>query len=146
MANGGTPTCCRGCPELDPAGAFCRLLAAPELESRKRLLTMPCDVQRLLGLRFRGYGEDVAREAPLDARLWLTSWAYLYLGRNAVRRIHRERAVTAVDREFPPEPPTADPAVALRVLRALDKVQRVDAPGYAMLLDFLRDRFDARAW
>jgi hypothetical protein len=30
--------------------------------------------------------------------------------------------------------------------RALEKVRRVDAVGYAMLLDFLRDRFDAQAW
>ncbi len=38
------------------------------------------------------------------------------------------------------------PALALRMTRALEKVRRIDATGYAMLLDFLRDRFDAAAW
>lgn len=168
MANGGVPPCCAGCSEFDGAAGFCRLLTAPTLENRKRLLTMPCDVQRLLRHRFRAYDEDVSRDAlvawlspewpsedilrsygqaPRDARVWLTSWPYLYLGRNAVRRLHRDRATqSAAEGDIPPEPPRADPALALRVLRALDKVHRIDAVGYAMLLDFLRDRFDAQGW
>jgi hypothetical protein len=39
-----------------------------------------------------------------------------------------------------------DPAVALRMVRALENVRRVDPVGYAMLIDFLHDRFDASAW
>ncbi len=165
----GVPACCEGCDEHGGPGAGCRLLAEPTLEHRHRLLTMPCDVQRLVRLRFRGYGEDVAAEAlvawlspawaaedvvrsfghaPRDARLWLGAWPYLYLGRDAVRRLHRERERAAAAAGSPPEPPAsrADPHLATRVLRALDKVRRVDAVGYAMLLEFVRDRFSPSTW
>ncbi|MCC6552029.1 MAG: hypothetical protein IT372_03275 [Polyangiaceae bacterium] len=168
MANGGAPPCCTRCGEFDRAGGYCRLLAAPTLDNRRRLLTMPCDVQRLLTQRFRAYGEDVAREAillwlspgwgtedvarsfgraPRDARLWLTSWPYLYLGRTAVRRVQQERAERGGEPPGElPAPPRPDPSMALRVARALDRVHRVDPVSHAMLLDFLRDRFDARRW
>ncbi|HSO00117.1 MAG TPA: hypothetical protein VLS89_17615, partial [Candidatus Nanopelagicales bacterium] len=149
---GGAPPCCLRCPEMDRAAGACRLLAAPTLENRRRLLTMPCDVQGLLSRRFRGHGEDVAREAqglwlsagwapesvlqsfgraPRDARLWLTSWPYFYLGRRAVRRAQQEQAKPRAA----PTPPTApDPALARRVARALDRVHRVDPVSHAMLI------------
>jgi hypothetical protein len=129
---------------------------------------MPCDVQRLLEHRFRSHGPDVARDAlvawldpawdpddltlsygkaPRDARLWLGAWPYLYLGRSAVRRAQRdaEREKPAGN-DDPAEPRPADPALALRAARALEEVRRIDPVGYAMLLDFMRDRFDAETW
>lgn len=130
---------------------------------------MPCDVQRLLRRRFRYQGEDVAGDAilkwldpawnpddilrsygraPRDARLWLTSWPYLYLGRNSVRRAHREYADhvgldDAPDRNADGRARAELPA---RVARALDDVRRVDVISYSMLLDLLRDAFDAKRW
>lgn len=167
----GLPPCCAACAEYNRDDGVCRLLADPTADNRRRLLTMPCDVQRLLGLRFRAHEPDVAREAlltwldpgwdgddislsygkaPRDARLWLGSWPYLYLGRNAVRRAQRDgerlRPLPSEGPGEPAEPRPADPALALRMTRALEKVRRIDATGYAMLLDFLRDRFDAAAW
>ena len=169
MANGGAlPPCCVRCSEFERAGGYCRLLAAPTLENRKQLLTMPCDVQRLLTIRFRAYGEDVAREAivlwlspgwnpddvarsfghaPRDARLWLTSWPYLYLGRTSVRRVQQERVERGGEPQGElPGAPRPDPTMALRVARALDRVHRVDPVSHAMLIDFLQDRFDAGRW
>lgn len=168
MIGTGAPPCCTGCDEYDRADGICRLLAEPTLDNRRRLLTMPCRVERLLAHRFRGYDEDVARDAivawldpgadpddiaatygraPRDARLWLTSWPYLYLARNSVRRLHRDadREGTSPARE-PEAAPGPEPALATRVTRALEKVHRIDPIGYAMLLEFLRDRFDAKAW
>lgn len=164
----GLPPCCAGCAEYDRDDKVCRLIADPTLENRRRLLTMPCDPQRLLAHRFRAQGPDVAREAlvvflspdwdpdditltygkaPRDARLWLGAWPYLNLARSAVRRAQRdEERQRPAGHEEPVEPRQADPALALRMTRALEKVRRVDAVGYAMLLDFLRDRFDASAW
>jgi len=128
---------------------------------------MPCEVQRLLEHRFRSFGDDVAREAlavwldpawnaddislsygrtPRDARLWLGSWPYLYLGRTAVRRAQREGERLRPGDGEAVENRISDPAVALRMTRALEKVHRIDPVGYAMLLDFLRDRFDAEVW
>ncbi len=146
---------------------MCRLIADPTLPNRKRLLTMPCDPQKLLGLRFRHHEPDVARDAivawldpawepdditlsygraPRDARIWLGAWAYLYLGRNAVRRAARDGDRIRPDPDAPVESRQGDPALALRMTRALEKVHGVDPVGYSMLLDFLRDRFDAQAW
>lgn len=129
---------------------------------------MPCNVEGLLEQRFRSHGPDVARdallswldpawnpetlrasygEAPLDARLWLTSWPYLYLGRNAVRRRYRDA------REQPwSEPPAGadsmrdDPTLPGRVLRALDGVRLIDAVGYAMVVELMRGEFEPAAW
>jgi hypothetical protein len=164
----GLPPCCAACAEYDRADGVCQLIAEPTPDNRRRLLTMPCNVERLLEHRFRAYGADVAREAlvawldpawdpddlsltygkaPRDARLWLGAWPYLYLGRNAVRRAHRdgERHRPAPDSD-PPGPPGADPALAVRMTRALEKVHRIDPTGYAMLLDFVHERFDGAAW
>jgi hypothetical protein len=164
----GLPPCCAACDEYDREDGVCRLIADPTLENRRRLLGMPCDPQRLLSLRFRTHDPDVAREAlvawldpawdsddislsygrtPRDARLFLGSWAYLYLGRNAVRRAQRDgERLRPADPDASAEPRQGDPAQALRMTRALEKVRRVDPVGYAMLLDFLRDCFDAQAW
>src|SRR5580704_5482440 len=164
----GLPPCCAACAEYDRADGVCQLIAEPTPDNRRRLLTMPCNVERLLEHRFRAYGADVAREAlvawldpawdpddlslsygkaPRDARLWLGSWPYLYLGRNAVRRAQRDgERLRPGDPDGSAEPRQGDPAQALRVARALEKVRRVDPVGYAMLLDFLRDSFDAQAW
>ncbi|HZX00733.1 MAG TPA: hypothetical protein VFF45_00665 [Bacilli bacterium] len=166
--DGGAPPCCLRCEQLDRTGGGCRLLAAPTLDNRRRLLTMPCDVQRMLAHRFRAYGEDVARDArlvwlspawspddiarsfghaPRDARLWLTSWPYFYLGRTAIRRLQKERADrSAAAAAEPPPPPRPDPALAVRIARALDRVHRVDPVSYAMVVDVLQDRFDAARW
>jgi hypothetical protein len=168
----GLPPCCAGCPEYDGVDGVCRLVADPTAENRLRLLTMPCAVQRRIEQRFRGYRPEVAQralaawldpawdaddislsygKAPRDARLWIGAWPYVYLGRDAVRRPPRE---SERPRAAPPADPDEenvetrplDPALALRVTRALEKVRRIDAVGYAVLLDSLRDRFDAAAW
>ncbi|MEJ7735710.1 MAG: hypothetical protein WKG00_41790 [Polyangiaceae bacterium] len=164
----GLPACCEACPAWRGV-AGCALLAEPHPENRRRLLTMPCDVPRLLARRFRGRDEDVAGDAvvrwldpswdaaeivrsygraPRDARLWLTSWPYLYLGRTSVRRAQREYAARVGIDESPPLAASGQDKVDLpaRVLRALDDVRRVDVVSYAMLVDLLRDAFDARAW
>ena len=112
-ASVGAPPCCLACPERDASDGVCRLLADPTVENRRRLLTMACDPQRLLALRFRSQGADVASEAivtfldpawdpddltlsygrsPRDARLFLGSWPYLYLARSVVRREGRDAA------------------------------------------------------
>jgi hypothetical protein len=164
----GLPACCEACPAWRGV-AGCALLAEPNPENRRRLLTMPCDVPRLLARRFRGRDEDVAGDAvvrwldptweatqivrsygraPRDARLWLTSWPYLYLGRTSVRRAQREYAARVGIDDSPPLAASGQDKVDLpaRVLRALDEVRRVDVVSYAMLVDLLRDAFDARAW
>lgn len=140
---------------------------------------MPCDVPRLIARRFRGRDEDVAGDAvvrwldpswdageivrsygraPRDARLWLTSWPYLYLGRTSLRRAQREYAArVGIDDSAKNELSSggSSPLAAggqdqlelpARVLRALDEVRRVDVVSYAMIVDVLRDSFDARAW
>lgn len=161
------PPCCRGCELYEAEAAHCLLLAHPTEENRRHLLTMPCRVQDLLVRRFRSYGEDVAQDAlvswldpewdeasirrtygnaPVDARLWLTSWPYLYLGRNAVRRGYRNA------REQPwSEPPAADrgdadPTFGGRVVRALDRVRILDAVGYAMLVEWMRGELEVASW
>lgn len=146
----------------------CLLLAHPTPENRRHLLTMPCNVEQLLERRFRSHGPDIARDAlvswldpqwdpdtlrasygnaPLDARLWLTSWPYLYLGRTAVRR--RFRSAREQPWSEPPEGPDSgedDPTLPGRVLRALDGVRNVDAVGYAMVVELMRGEFEPAAW
>lgn len=162
------PACCRGCELFEAEAGQCLLLAHPTEENRRHLLTMPCNVQELLARRFRGHDPDVAREAlvswldpewspedlratyghaPLDARLWLTSWPYLYLGRNAVRRQWRNT------REQPwSEPPAPlsegeeDPTLPGRVVRALEAVRAVDPVGYAMMVELMRGELDVATW
>lgn len=127
---------------------------------------MPCRPERLLAIRFRAHGPDVARDAlvawldpawdpdditlaygraPRDARLFLGGFPYLYLARNAVRRAHRDGERSAPEVRDAPAG-ASDPTLAMRMARALEEVRRIDPTGYAMLLDFLRDTFDAGAW
>jgi hypothetical protein len=162
------PPCCRGCELYEAEAAHCLLLAHPTEENRRHLLTMPCKVQELLVRRFRSHGEDVAQDAlvswldpawdeldvrrtygnaPVDARLWLTSWPYLYLGRNAVRRQYR----TAREQPWsePPSGPDSgadEPTFAGRVVRALEGLRLVDAVGYSMLVEWMRGELDVATW
>lgn len=158
------PACCRGCELYERSSGRCLLLAHPTPENRRRLLTMPCDVQGLVTRRFRAHGEDVARDAlltwleptweadqvsgtfgraPLDARLWLTSWPYLYLGRNAVRRRYRQLREQPVSE--PPEAPSErlyDPSLPSHVTRTLDALRVIDALGYTMVVEMMRGELD----
>lgn len=162
------PPCCRACELYDAEGQHCLLLAHPTPENRRHLLTMPCRVEVLLERRFKSHGPDVARDAlvswldpewdpealrasygsaPVDARLWLTSWPYLYLGRNAVRRRYRNA------REQPwSEPPAGpdsaddDPTMPGRVVRALERVRYVDPVGFTMIVELMRGEFEPAAW
>lgn len=166
-AAGELPPCCRSCELYEKEAQHCLLLSHPTEENRRHLLTMPCRVESLLERRFRSHGPDVARDAllswldpewdptalrasfgsaPVDARLWLTSWPYLYLGRNAVRRRYRNSREQPWSE--PPEPDTGDddPTLPGRVLRALDGVRRVDAVGYTMVLELMRGEFEPAAW
>jgi hypothetical protein len=166
------PACCRACElyETDArTGArHCLLLGHPTAENRRHLLTMPCNVEALLEQRFRSHGPDVARDAlvswldpewdpetlrasyghaPLDARLWLTSWPYLYLGRTAVRRRYRNAREQPTSE--PPDAPDSgqdDPTLPGRILRALDGVRKVDAVGYTMVVELMRGEFEPAAW
>ncbi len=162
------PACCRACELYETEAATCLLLAHPTEENRRRLLTMPCNVQELLARRFRSHGPDIAREAlvswlepawdertlrasfgnaPVDARLWLTSWPYLYLGRNAVRRQWRNaREQPWSEPPAAPDPAASDPTLRGRVLRALDRLRVVDAVGYAMMLELMRGDFMPAVW
>ncbi len=168
VAGSGVPPCCTACAAYDRADRVCQLLTEPTVENRRLLLSMPCDVQRLVQSRFKAHGHDVAQEAlvtwldpdwapedillsygrsPRDARLWLTTWPYLYLGRNAIRRLQRTATRTApLPASDPPEPGVPDPVEAVRMTRALDRLRRIDPVGVAMLLDFFHDRFDSRVW
>lgn len=162
------PACCRACELYEAEAQHCLLLAHPTPENRRHLLTMPCNVEELLARRFRSHGPDVGRDAlvswldpewdpetlrasygsaPVDARLWLTSWPYLYLGRNAVRRHYRNQREQPWSE--PPDGPDSgqdDPTLPGRVLRALDGVRRVDAVGYSMVVELMRGEFEAPAW
>ena len=162
------PACCRSCELYEAEAQQCLLLAHPTDENRRTLLTMPCKVESLLEKRFRSHGPDVARDAlvswldpewepstlrasygnaPVDARLWLTSWPYLYLGRNAVRRQYRSQNEQPWS-EPPPAPDSGpvDPTIPGRVLRALEGVRLVDAVGYAMIVEMMRGEFEPAAW
>lgn len=162
------PPCCRGCELYEVEAGACLLLAHPSDENRRHLLTMPCNVEALLARRFRSHGPDIAREAlvswlepgwderalrasfgraPLDARLWLTSWPYLYLGRNAVRRQWRNAREQPVSE--PPatvDPFASDPTTRGRVLAALERMRTIDAVGYAMLVELMRGDFRPAVW
>jgi hypothetical protein len=162
------PQCCRACELYEAEAQHCLLLLHPTSENRRHLLTMPCKVEDLLERRFRSHGPDVGRDAlvswldpewnpetlkasygtaPLDARLWLTSWPYLYLGRNAVRR--RFRNAREQPWSEPPDAPDSgqdDPTLPGRVLRALDSVRRVDPLGYTIVVELMRGEFEPATW
>ncbi|MBX3186409.1 MAG: hypothetical protein KF819_05305 [Labilithrix sp.] len=162
------PPCCRACELYEAEAGQCLLLVHPTPENRRHLLTMPCRVEALLERRFRSHGPDVARDAlvswldpewdpealrasygsaPLDARLWLTSWPYLYLGRNAVRRRYRDMREQPWSE--PPDAPDAaddDPTIPGRVVTALDRLRTIDPIGYTMIVELMRGEFEPAAW
>ena len=168
MVVGELPPCCRACELYESDAGHCLLLAHPSPENRRTLLTMPCNVQELLARRFRSHGPDVPRDAlvtfldpewteealrstygsaPIDARIWTTSWPYLYLGRNAVRRRFRN------SREQPwSEPPSMvdsesnDPTLPGRITRALDGLRTIDPVGYTIMVELMRGEFEASSW
>lgn len=166
-AAGELPPCCRACELYEKEAGHCLLLSHPTEENRRHLLTMPCRVEELLERRFRSHGPDVARDAlvswldpewdadalrtsygsaPVDARLWLTSWPYLYLGRNAVRRRYRNSREAPWSEPPSPDSVDEDPTLPGRVLRALDSVRRVDPVGYTIVLELMRGEFEPAAW
>jgi hypothetical protein len=139
------------------------LLAEPTHENRRALVSMPCDIEALVARRLRAQGEEIAQEAlqawlapeltaeevtasfgqvPLDARLWLTSWPYLFLARNAIRRHNPANP----SREAQPPPEDGDPELGARMIRALDQLLGVDPVGYALMLDLLRGELDDAKW
>jgi hypothetical protein len=166
MWQGALPACCEQCEAYDRGPSQCRLLAHPTPENRRALLVMPCDIEALVPRRLRGQGDDVALEAleawlspdltaeevlasfghaSLDARLWLTSWPYLFLARNAVRRRNRPEPVR--HRRFAAElEGTGDPAAGARMIRALDQLLGVDPIGLALVIDVLRGELDVDRW
>jgi hypothetical protein len=162
------PQCCRGCELYELEAAQCLLLAHPTEENRRHLLTMPCNVQELLARRFRAHDPDVARDAlvswldpewepdalratygnaPVDARLWVTSWPYLYLGRNAVRRQWRNaREQPWSEPPLGPESGEPDPTLPGRVVRALEALRAIDVVGYTMMVELMRGELDTTSW
>ncbi len=162
------PPCCASCPELDAPGRACRLLAEPTIDNRHRLLTMPCDVPRLVRQRFRGHGEDISQKAmvawldparraddiarsyeaaPRDARLWLSAWPYRALVHAAIaEKLADTEPQTPRDGPGPTNRAEADPALASRTESALARLARIDAPGFAMMIDSLRGAFYATTW
>jgi hypothetical protein len=163
MWHGALPGCCDRCEVYDRAAGRCRLLAEPTHENRNALVSMPCDIEALVARRLRAQGEEIAREAlqawlapeltaeevtasygqvPLDARLWLTSWPYLFLARNAIRR-HNPPSPSREPQAMPEE---GDPALGARMIRALDQLLGVDPVGYALMLDLLRGELDEGKW
>lgn len=122
-----------------------------------RLLTMPCDVRRLVRLRMRPHGDDFVAEAlarwesidtpfddlapgperaPIDARLWLTSWPLEIVGAHLERRFG------------PPSPPLGDalPPSDAPVIVALARLQRIDPAGFALVVERLRGVYDPLVW
>lgn len=121
------------------------------------MATMPCDVRRLLRLRARAHGDDVALEAaarwesvdtsaeelqrgrervPNDARIWLSPWPLQLVSRQLARR-HGEPA---------PQVGDALPALQSLGLVALAKLERIDPAGFALIIDVLRGRHDPLLW
>jgi hypothetical protein len=163
MWHGALPGCCERCEVYDRVAGRCRLLADPTVENRRALVSMPCDIEALIARRLRAQGEEIGQEAlqawlaadltadevtasfgqvPLDARLWLTSWPYLFLARGAVRR----RNPPSPSREAGPPPEGGDPELGGCMIRTLDQLLGVDPIGYALMLDLLRGELDDAKW
>lgn len=123
------------------------------------MLTMPCDVGRLMRVRLRAHGDDVAEEAlarwsafdtpmerlrgaqategaPLDARIWLSAWPL-----TLVKSLLDRRAPPAPDVVGDPLSPVDSP-----VFEALSGLSRIDPAGFALLLDVVREDLDLLAW
>lgn len=110
---------------------------------------MPCDAIRLLRLRFRGYGDDVARAAasmwegeapalaaeppaPLDARAWLSAWPALAL------------AAPALEAQFEPVAKVGEdlPAPMSPLYEALQQLQGIDPLSLVLCVDAARGTLD----
>lgn len=127
------------------AGRACRLLAGLGRDDRIRMLTMPCDVGRLIRRRLGPHGDACVATAatrwadeptlpapvgePLDARLFLGDWPY--------------RALVDAP-EAAPVPVVGDPLPQTRgpVLDALAALAAIDRVATAMLIESLRAAFD----
>ncbi|MFO0552726.1 MAG: hypothetical protein U0271_30320 [Polyangiaceae bacterium] len=146
-----SPPCCASCPELDRKLRSCRLLSDPSPTNRQRLLTMPCDAERLVRHRFRPFGErvssiakavwdDVAAtiaaptDAPLDARVWLGAWPLAALAESVFDRA--EPAQEDRSSERAPSPLASN----LATLLAADPV------ACALVVDGVASDLDDVAW
>jgi hypothetical protein len=114
---------------------------------------MPCEASRLVRLRFRGYGDDLARAAvarwegddttvpdctssPLDARVWLSDWPA------------RALAAPALEARF--EPPASYgepiPGPSSPIFAALGALSAIDPLCLVLCLDGARGSIDATTW
>ncbi len=119
---------------------------------------MPCDAKRLLRLRFRGYGDDVASAAAarweseavsgeslrgllptqmLDARVWLGTFPFAALAEATVEPAHGPD----VELVGPTMPPSEE-----RIHRALGALGRIDPTDAALVVDGLRGELDPATW
>lgn len=122
-----------------------------------RMTRMPCDVVRLMRLRARAHGDDVAAEAiarwqsvdtkpeelqrarervPLDARIWLSPWPLHLVSRYVESRSGAPAPIVG----------EALPALQAPVLVALAKLGRIDPAGLALLVSLLRGEYDPLVW
>jgi hypothetical protein len=124
--------------------------------ARQRLTSMPCDAGRLMRLRFRGHGDDVAESAvarwaqettspaalradlqpPVDARVWSTSWPSLAL---AIPTLDARFEAPASLGEPLPEPSAA-------IFGMLQALHAVDPLCAVLTLDGVRGVMDPPAW
>lgn len=124
------------------------------------MLTMPCDVRRLVRLRMRAHGDEVVADAlarwesedvgaeelsrarerlPIDARIWLSPWPLTALARtlsfaNASARV----------RSGPYDAPL--PVSDAPILLALAQLERVDPVGFALVIERLRGAYEPLVW
>lgn len=153
------------CSELDPGAQTCRLLSRPTEDNRRRLLTMPCDVPRLLRQRFRGHGEDIGSQAiarwvdggqdpeaiawsygdaPRDARVWLSSWPFRHLVRGDVQTKLAKNPPQPREPSIPNAPP--NPVLFARVAGAIARVAALDPLGFSMMVDSFNGQFVLAEW
>lgn len=119
---------------------------------------MPCEAKRLLRLRFRGYGDDVAAaaqarwesdavpaealrielpEGPLDARLWLGAFPFVALAEATVSAAHGPE----VQLGGLPLPASDEP-----IHRALGALSRIDPADTSLIIDGIRGELDPATW
>lgn len=119
------------------------------------MLTMPCDVRRLVRLRMRAHGDDLVAEAlsrwegeevsaeemsrarerlPIDARIWLSPWPLTVVAKSSLSL--RSAPVLG------PALPTSDALVLL----ALAQLERVDPVGFVLVIERLRGAHEPLLW